>query len=246
VGGFGSGRAADAGKVDMLVTFAQDTDWDDDGAAGTAWGGADCQDENPYVKPGIDDVVNNDVDDNCDQFKDYDRDGDGFRVTVPVRNPKPTNWDCNDTPGIGSRINPKARDVRGNSLNEDCKGGAAKALGLPSGVTDNWGARPGGAFVRSMKVNPVLKGSRIKVSCSGPGCAFRSRAFKMKRRAKAFVLTRLFGGRTLGSGARVAVKVLPPSIEWIGRTESYRVLGSTVRSSKGCINRRGKRVRCPS
>ena len=35
--------------------------------------------------------MNNEVDENCDRYKDYDKDGDGYRVTTPVRNPKPTN-----------------------------------------------------------------------------------------------------------------------------------------------------------
>jgi hypothetical protein len=60
------------------------------------------------------------------------------------------------------------------------------------------------------------------------------------------ILTPLFAGHTLGSGTVVQVKVLPPTGEWIGHSESYRIRGTTVKPSKGCLNTRGRKVRCPS
>jgi hypothetical protein len=41
---------------------------------------ADCNDQDPNVHPGAIEKVNNDVDENCDGLKEFDRDGDGFRV----------------------------------------------------------------------------------------------------------------------------------------------------------------------
>jgi hypothetical protein len=246
VGGFGSGRLADAGKLEVELAYIESTDWDEDGSAAERYGGADCDDGNPGIKPGVDDIPNNDVDENCDKYKDYDRDGDGFRVTVPERSPKPTNWDCNDTPGIGARIHPGARDIRGNSLNEDCVGGAAKAIGLPSQVTDYWKPAGGGVRVDRMKVNPALKRSRIKILCSGPGCPFGHKTIRVKRRTKALTLTGLFSHRVFHTGAVLQVRVLPPSREWIGRSETYRIHGSNVSATKGCYSYAGRKAKCPS
>ena len=96
------------------------------------------------------------------------------------------------------------------------------------------------------KLKPALKGSKVKISCSGGGCPFRSKNIPVRRRTKALVLTRLFKGRVLHSGTKLVVKVLPPTIEWIGRSESYRIRGSAVSAGKGCWNVRGRKVKCPS
>jgi hypothetical protein len=96
-----------------------------------------------------------------------------------------------------------------------------------------------------MKVKPALKGSKVKISCSGGGCPFRSRTIPVRRRTRALVLTRLFDD-VLRSGTKLVVKVLPPSAEWIGRSETYRIRGSAVSARKGCWNVRGRKVKCPS
>ena len=97
-----------------------------------------------------------------------------------------------------------------------------------------------------MKIKPALKGSRIRMSCSGSGCPFKSKKIPVRRRTKAFVLTGLFRGHVLKSGAKLVVKVLPPSAEWIGKSETYRIRGSSVLSTPGCLNVRGVKVKCPS
>ena len=237
------------GNFALHVIFDRDCDRDDDSVFDenrATCQGRDCDDTTRDINPAKPEIVNNGVDENCDRYKEHDKDGDGYRMSDPIPDPKPTNYDCNDTPGVGFRIHPGARDVRGNNLNEDCKGGKAKAIGLPSSITDNWSGKPGGAAVSIMKIKPALKGSRIRMSCSGSGCPFKSKKIPVRRRTKAFVLTGLFRGHVLKSGAKLVVKVLPPSAEWIGKSETYRIRGSSVLSTPGCLNVRGVKVKCPS
>jgi hypothetical protein len=241
---------ADQRNFTYATTFRENCDGDDDkvvDANRASCGGRDCDDANPNIRPTIGETVNNGVDENCDGYREFDLDGDTFRVSDPIKNPKPTDWDCDDRPGIGARIHPGARDVRGNSLNEDCVGGAAKALGLPSQVTDFWKpTTSGGVRVDIMKVKPVLKRSRILILCRGPGCPFAKKSILIRRRAKARVLTGLFRGRVFRTGAVLQVRVLPPSVEWIGRSETYRIRGTNVSATKGCFNFRGRKVKCPA
>jgi hypothetical protein len=234
-------------NIQYSVTFNRNCDADGDGAFDqhrSTCRGVDCDDGQGGIRPGATESANNAVDENCDGYREFDRDGDGYRVSEPPNRPLLV-YDCNDTPGIGARINPGKRDVRGNKLNEDCKGGPAKALALPSSIRDFWTTVRGGAAVSAMKVTSVKRRSRIKVTCRGRGCRFKKRTIKVTRRAKAVKLTRLFKGTVLRPGGRVEVKVLPPSIEWIGPTESYRLRRGVVTPKKGCVSFRGRRVKCP-
>jgi Putative metal-binding motif len=96
----------EGGPFDIRVDFRPDRDIDKDGALQ----GVDCNDFDANIKPGLPERVNNDVDENCDGMKAFDRDGDGA-LAPPAGN------DCRDD---DARIRPGARDVPGNALDEDC------------------------------------------------------------------------------------------------------------------------------
>ena len=70
---------------------------------------ADCDDTNPALRPGVTDVPDNGVDENCDgaDATDLDRDRDG------IARPQ----DCNDG---DAAIRPGAREVIGNTVDENC------------------------------------------------------------------------------------------------------------------------------
>lgn len=102
--------------VDVTVRFAIDCDLDDDGVDAAACGGADCDDANPSIRPGADELCSTaSVDEDCDGgtldndavdtvtwYRDLDNDGfgAGSETWVGCRRPG-LNWadnnlDCDD------------------------------------------------------------------------------------------------------------------------------------------------------
>ena len=72
----------------------------------------DCDDNDPNINPSADEIVNNDVDENCDGIKEViDMDMDGFH----------SDEDCNDNEAM---INPNATEIPNNDIDEDCDGEA--------------------------------------------------------------------------------------------------------------------------
>ncbi len=98
--------------------------------AGYVSNNADCADTNSAVHPGVTDIADNGVDENCDGYdlKTWyrDVDGDGFgnpEQTMPA-NTKPdgyvaNNTDCNDN---SASVRPGATDIAGNGVDENCDG----------------------------------------------------------------------------------------------------------------------------
>ena len=67
----------DTTDTEDTTDSAVDTDGDDDGYHGTAYGGDDCDDSDPDVNPGATETWYDGVDSDCDGASDYDADGDG-------------------------------------------------------------------------------------------------------------------------------------------------------------------------
>jgi hypothetical protein len=74
---------------------------------------ADCDDNDPDVRPGATEIPGNTVDENCDGVVEgagpVDADGDGFSPPV----------DCNDA---HAAIHPGATEIPGNAVDENCDG----------------------------------------------------------------------------------------------------------------------------
>ena len=100
--------AARNGPMNLQVVFTADVDVDDDGFNQTV----DCDDNNPAIHPGATEIINNDVDENCDGIAAHDADGDGFLAP-------PAGGDCRDD---RADIHPGALEVLGNGVDEDCDG----------------------------------------------------------------------------------------------------------------------------
>jgi len=78
----------------------------------------DCDDNNPDVNPGADEITYNGIDDDCNpETLDDDLDGDGFVFAD----------DCDDT---DAGINPDAVDIPDNDIDEDCDGEDATSVGV--------------------------------------------------------------------------------------------------------------------
>jgi hypothetical protein len=98
--------------------------------------GADCNDTNKNVNPGMKEICGNGIDENCDNTDEkcpvecVDNDKDGFGVGKDC-----TIQDCNDS---DPDINPEAEDICGNNKDEDCDG-ADKKCGCVDKDGDTFG-----------------------------------------------------------------------------------------------------------
>jgi hypothetical protein len=166
VGGFGDGVAAAAGQLRLDTTFAADPppnhDLDGDGVDGVQFGGSDCNDNNSAIKPGATEILNNDVDENCDGKKEQDRDHDG---SVDA----PEGPDCNPA---NKDIHPGALDIPGNGIDEDCSDGPARAhLRDPRAKFDGGvatvGSRVLGFWAKGLELSGLTTGATVVVQCHG-------------------------------------------------------------------------------
>jgi Putative metal-binding motif len=193
--------AADNGPLQLQLSFEEDLDVDGDGAAR----GLDCDDGNPVIHPGAPEAVNDEVDENCDGLKAFDRDGDEFLAP-------PLGGDCDDQSPLA---HPGAKEIKGNQVDENCDGVvAARRLLKPDFEVGSFryeGADPH-TWIREVVVGSVPKGAEIKLRCRG-GCPFR-RIGPIKihqARGKRVVAH----GFRVDPGATLEVRVTKP--EWIGR-----------------------------
>ena len=70
----------------------------------------DCDDNDPAINPGAEEIVNNDIDENCDGLiEEIDFDSDGFN----------SDEDCDDTDPF---VNPGEIEIPNNDVDENCDG----------------------------------------------------------------------------------------------------------------------------
>ncbi len=97
-------------------------DRDQDGHMAVQWGGDDCDDDDPDVRPGAVEVWYDGVDQDCDGANDYDADGDGHvHVDFPEEagGTAPGIGDCDDA---DAAVSPSADEVWYDGVDQDCDG----------------------------------------------------------------------------------------------------------------------------
>jgi Putative metal-binding motif len=231
VGGFGLGQGADDGNFSLSIQFTPDNDLDDDGSSPPA----DCNDGNAAIHPGAADI-NNGIDDNCDGIVDPDRDSDGYARP-------PLGSDCDDA---RAGVNPGARDVRGNRVNEDCRGDAAPFRRLRSDTDYSFNFLGSGIVITTpLAVRGVPRGARVALTCrrsNGNQCG----KFRERRRRRPIAFEQM-DGKQLPAGTVIVIRVTKRN--HIGRFIEITIRrGRDPRKDFDCMNpgTSKPRERCPS
>ncbi len=126
--------------------------------------------------------------------KPVDADGDG--VSPPA--------DCNDT---NPNVRPGAQDKPRDKVDQDCNGRDARYRPISRKVRFKQRTSASGTVVTLLKVAPVKRGDRVKLTCKGRGCPLRAKTIKIKKSKKSLSLTRRLKEATLRKGAVLEVRV---------------------------------------
>jgi hypothetical protein len=194
------------GPMTVSAAFTLDPDLDKDGVLASS----DCNDNDPAIRPGVVDVPDDGIDQNCDGVDavNLDRDGDGYN--------RP--GDCNDA---DPKIHPQAHDIAGNKIDEDCSDGPAPYPRLRSNVDRAW-AFPPFHFTRLDVTRPV-SGSRIELRCTGGGCPSKPKVVKVRTSRKSLSVLSYVRHARLKRGAVLDVRVTKGG--FIGLLERFTIRG---------------------
>jgi hypothetical protein len=171
---------------------------------------ADCNDTNPAIRPGVIDVPDNGVDEDCSGTDAVNLDRDGDSSLRPQ--------DCDDT---NPRIKPGLREVIGNDIDENCDTVIAPFPPLSGSVSSTW-TRVG---KRTQNLTFVAKGfargTRITLRCvRSPNCPRGTKRRQVRNSRRSVNLHATLGKRALKTGARLEVRLTRS--QRVGRLLSYR------------------------
>lgn len=221
--------AARNGPLTVQVEFTPDLDLDNDGVNKER----DCDEGNPDIRPGVPEIPNNEVDENCDGFKAFDRDGDGVLAA-------PLGSDCRDD---DPSIRPGAPEIRGNRIDENCDTETPDFFELPTRVALEYKQREkGGPITRvvSLILTHVQEDTRVETRCLGRHCRFR---VKTNRIANARGEMKLPAGFNLLPGEELIVRTTKD--EWIGHEQTFRIREDRKPLSRtSCLDPDGKPRPC--
>lgn len=148
-----------------------------------------------------------------------DADSDGY----------PANIDCNDQ---SSAINPGAREVRGNNVDENCDGIAAPFRRLNLRLTIGVDVFARYTRFTALRIRRLPAGSRVRLRCRGKGCPFKRRKVSVAK-GTANLLPPL---RRAKLRPRTVVEIRVTAPESIGRVISLRVRqGKAPRKRTRCL-----------
>jgi hypothetical protein len=171
---------------------------------------ADCDDTKPQIRPGVADVPDDGIDQDCSgaDATNLDRDGDGFS--------RPQ--DCDDT---NAAIRPGAREKAGDGVDENCDGVIVPFRPLPGSLANEWRVDAAGTRNVVLSAKGFPKGTRIRMVCIGGGCSSGDVRRRVSSRKQAVNLHRFLGARALRAGASVRLSFTRAGR--IGRVLRYRM-----------------------
>jgi hypothetical protein len=234
VGGFYdigfSSVAARNGPLTVQVEFEPDLDLDNDGVNAER----DCDETNPNIRPGVPEIPNNEVDENCDGFKAFDRDGDG--VLAP-----PLGSDCRDD---DPRIGPGAPEIPGNRVDENCDTQTPDFPVLPTRASIDWKRRESSApltWIVDFALTHVKEDTMVEIHCLGQRCPFSVRTARVGNARGALKLP---GGFPLAPGEELNVRTTMP--QWIGHEQTFRIRPDKKKplTRTFCLDPSGQRRAC--
>ena len=178
---------------------------------------ADCDDTNPLFRPGVTDVFDNGIDENCDGVDavNTDRDGDG--------SPRPQ--DCDDADGA---IRPGAREIIGNRVDENCDTRIEPFPPLTGSVTGTWERVGRRTQNLTLVAKGFRRGTRIALRCIGPSCPKGTKRSRVRNARRPVNLHVLIGRRAIAKGARIEVRLT--AARRVGRLLRYRLITPGVPS----------------
>jgi hypothetical protein len=221
--------AARNGPLSIQVEFTPDTDLDNDGVSTER----DCDESNAAIRPGVPEVPNNDVDEDCDGFKAFDRDGDG--VLAP-----PLGRDCRDD---DRKISPIATEIRGNRTDENCDTKTPDYRPLPTKiglVVRQYPKADPHSWIKAFSLSHVPAGVRVEIRCTGNSCPYPVRQYRVKQDRGTLELT---AGFRLEVGDLLDLRVTKEDA--IGREQIFRMRRTRKPASRTyCLDPAGHRRAC--
>jgi hypothetical protein len=213
----------------LAYGFAADTDRDGDRDPNAT----DCAPDDPAIGHTLNEVPNNDVDENCDNVKAFDRDGDGHLAPT-------AGDDCDDS---NANRHPGLFDKPGDGIDQDCVNGkAVSRLEKPRATFVGGGSisvngRPIKYAAEGMRLDDLTKGAKVSIAICHPRCKTRRFTAKSTRkriwfkpRHQQIVLT----------GATIAIKVYRAGKDDVaGAYLRLKLVKSGVRQCGGAL-RNGK------
>ena len=241
-------------RFTLHTEFAPDYDLDNDGVNGTP--GGDCNDGNPSIRPGIPEVLGNEVDENCDTIREYDADRDAarvFKTAAGALEDRP-GADCDD--GDPQRF-PSNPEIVGNRKDENCDGINTPFPRITSTILHDFLVYRRGGYmtVDSLRIQGLVLGSKVVLRCSRPAgarkpkrgrrCPFERRIVSTSAKSTKLELTRHLAGRKLARELNIDVDITRAGM--VGRTKRISLprRGSVVQSRYRCLHpATGARYRC--
>ena len=171
---------------------------------------ADCNDTSPLIRPGLPDVPDNGIDEDCSGVDavNTDRDGDGI----------PDPQDCNDA---SAAIRPGLREEIGNAVDENCDGRVEPLPPISGTVSATWRKVGSRTRLLTLVARKFPAGTTIEVRCRGGGCPAGVVTRRVRTRTRPVNLRSTFGRRTLASGTRLQLRFR--RTQRIGRVLRYNM-----------------------